>query len=90
MGMTGRRGDPSRRPPPPGYAAGGYVKGIIVMPHGPVPSWEDQVRADYIEGRIDVDQLEAELGLIMGGGLPQRLFGGFSPFEAPAMERGAR
>lgn len=59
------------------------------MPVGRI-DWESMVRADYISGKIDVEQLEEEIGLLLAGGLPQRLLPGTTPFSQGGMVRQLR
>jgi hypothetical protein len=56
---------------------------IIVLPTTSF-TWEDMSRADYISGKIDVDQFEAEVWTILQGSLPDRLFGGMPPPRDPS------
>lgn len=55
---------------------------LIVVPNIGSFTWESMSCADYIAGRIDVEQLEQEIELILSGQLPQRLFGGLPPAQS--------
>jgi hypothetical protein len=43
------------------------------------------VRRDYINGRIGIEQFEAELEEILGGGIPQRLVGRMPRVAPPGL-----